>query len=312
MEIGIICEKCDTFNDLGGSVCVACGAALTIGTRPEGVPGQAKETPMVASTENKCPKCGTEVPQGFKFCGNCGHNLDEAGEAEQPPVAKTLFFGAMQTPGRAKLILIKGQGQDGMTYYLSATEHIAGRVEGDIRFPDMDPLLSPRHANFYYQDSDLCVRDEESTNGVFIRIIEPLALSAGDTFLVGEQLLRVEKTRDDEAPSVDSDGTYFYSSPSYPSMFQVVQVLHGGSVGRIHRARGDKLTMGREENDLNFPDDPFISGHHAQLEMTEGGQFSLTDMGSKNGTFLRLREAQKLKHGDYVFLGQQLLRVEIT
>jgi pSer/pThr/pTyr-binding forkhead associated (FHA) protein len=263
---------------------------------------------------SKCPQCGAEIPEGFKFCGKCGTKIDEAAPAAgggQAPVAKTLFFGAMQTPGRAKLILIKGQGQDGMTYYLSAKEHIAGRSDGEIQFPDPDPLLSPRHANFYYDDGKLFVRDEESTNGVFIRITDGVPLSSGDTFLVGEQLLRVEKTRDEEAPSVDGEGTYFYSSPSYPSVFQLVQILHGGSVGRIFRARGDKLTIGREGNDVNFPDDPFISGHHAQIEVTEDG-FRLTDMGSKNGTFLRLPEPTQLSHGDYVFLGQQLLRVEVT
>ena len=36
------------------------------------------------------------------------------------------------------------------------------------------------------------------------------------------------------------------------------------------------------------------------------------DLGSKNGTFLRLKEESLLSHGDYVFIGQQLLRVEIT
>ena len=38
----------------------------------------------------------------------------------------------------------------------------------------------------------------------------------------------------------------------------------------------------------------------------------LTDLGSKNGTFLRIRQDTTLSHGDYVFMGQQLLRVEIV
>lgn len=324
MEIGRVCEQCDAFNELGASVCQACGAPLTDqGTREDaaaanaGVQEQGKENAMEAPTGGgtTCPNCGAALPEGFKFCGKCGTKIEDGAqpaEQAQAPVAKTLFFGAMQTPGRAKLILIKGQGQDGMTYYLSAKEHVAGRSDGEIQFPDPDPLLSPVHANFYYDNNNLFVRDEESTNGVFIRITGSVPLTSGDTFLVGEQLLRVEKTRDEEAPAVDGEGTYFYSSPTYPSVFQVVQILHGGSVGRIFRARGDKLTIGREGNDLNFPDDPFISGHHAQIEVDPEGEFRLTDMGSKNGTFFRLPEPTQLSHGDYVFLGQQLLRVEIT
>ena len=51
-----------------------------------------------------------------------------------------MFFGAMQTPGRAKLILIKGQGMDGMTYYLQSNEHIAGRSEGPIPKKEREKL----------------------------------------------------------------------------------------------------------------------------------------------------------------------------
>ena len=71
------------------------------------------------------------------------------------------------------------------------------------------------------------------------------------------------------------------------------------------------VAMGREGNDINFPDDPFISGRHAHVEYKDG-QLVLTDSGSKNGTFLRVSHESKLEHGDYVFMGQQLLRVEIV
>src|SRR6476619_2811767 len=111
-----------------------------------------------------CPSCGNDVPANNKFCGKCGANTETA-----PPVpanaAKTMFFGANQVPGRARLIVIKGEGVDGVTYQLNGTEHIAGRSEGAILFPD-DPLLSPRHANFMYKSAKLHVVDEGSVNGV--------------------------------------------------------------------------------------------------------------------------------------------------
>ena len=67
----------------------------------------------------------------------------------------------------------------------------------------------------------------------------------------------------------------------------------------------------RMADDINFPDDPFISGRHAELRITNG-VLSVTDLGSRNGTFVRVQSERVLKHGDYVFLGQQLLRVEIV
>src|SRR5262249_42628578 len=96
---------------------------------------------------------------------------------------------------------------------------------------------------------------------------------------------------------------------------QLVQLLAGGSPGMTFRARSDSLSIGREGNDVNFPEDPFISGRHAVVRAVDSGsgtRFQLADLGSKNGTFLRVRDETPLYHGDYVFLGQQLLRVEIT
>ena len=109
----------------------------------------------------------------------------------------------------------------------------------------------------------------------------------------------------------DAQGTYFYGSPQRPGYFKLVQVLRGGQVGMIFRAPTAEITLGREGNDINFPDDPFISGNHAMVRVTDRAA-TLIDLGSKNGTFLRVEVPQPLNHGDYVFLGQQLMRVEIS
>jgi len=315
MEIGFICDHCDAFVPLGAATCGACGAALTASaaTVP---PAATEEAPMSSLV---CPACGANNLPDNKFCGSCGHKLDGAASAPSPGQAppesaavKTMFFGAMQTPGQAKLVLIKGQGVDGLTYLLKTNEHIAGRSEGPIQFNELDPLLSPRHANFMYKDSQLFVQDLDSTNGVFIRARAPVTLSSGDTFLVGEQLLRIERNALDAAPVHDEDGTYFYASPKPPCQFVLVQLLHGGSEGAIFCSPRASIRVGREGNDLNFPDDHFISGAHAEISVNPDGTFTLTDLGSKNGTFYRVKGEAQLHHGDYVFMGQQLLRVEIT
>lgn len=260
-----------------------------------------------------CPTCGNDVPADFKFCGKCGSRLEgvPSPSAAAGGSAKTIYFGSSQVPGRAKLIVIKGEGMDGVSYQLAGSEHIAGRTDGAILFPD-DPLMSPRHANFVYRDGRLMVRDEGSVNGIFLRIKVPTAIPSGGLFLIGEQLLQIEPSPPDLGPQPDSEGTYFYASPKRPSKMKLVQRLRGGEIGMIYRARGDTITIGREGNDVNFLDDPFISGRHAQVAITTEGQMTLTDLGSKNGTFIRLGDETSLAHGDYVFLGQQLLRVEIA
>ncbi len=255
-----------------------------------------------------CSSCGNHVPGDDRFCGKCGAKMPDA---EAPLAGKTMFFSGAQIPGRAKLILIKGDSGDGVAYQLNGTEHVVGRAEGAILFPE-DTLISPRHASFIYRDGKLFVRDEGSTNGIFMRIHDPVQIESGGLFLIGEQLLQIEASAPDFGPQPDSEGTYFYASPKRASKMRLIQRLRGGEIGVIFRARGESISIGREGNDVNFPDDPFISGHHAQIAIGADGRFTLTDSNSKNGTFVRVADEAPLVHGDYVFLGRQLLRVELS
>jgi pSer/pThr/pTyr-binding forkhead associated (FHA) protein len=276
-------------------------AHLPVGARAGSEP--SLEELMDQAKNYVCKSCSTPVPLGHKFCGRCG--------AAVPPEtlnARTQFFGQLQVPGKAKLILIRGEGVEGLSYQLNAEQHVVGR-NGQLVFPD-DPFVSPRHANLFYRGGKLVVRDEGSLNGVFWRVRGSVDVGPGDHFLAGEQLFRIEgppKANDGPAP----DGTYFYSSPKHPAQFKIIQILHGGGQGMAVCARGQSLQIGREGGDLNFPGDLYMSASHCKLE-DSGGKLSLTDLNSRNGTYVRLKAERELGHGDYLFIGRKLLRVEIT
>jgi pSer/pThr/pTyr-binding forkhead associated (FHA) protein len=250
-----------------------------------------------------CRSCSTPVPVGHKFCGRCG--------AAVPPdilAARTQFFGQLQAPGKAKLILIRGEGVEGLSYQLNAEQHIVGR-NGQLVFPD-DPFVSPKHANLFYRNQKLVVRDEGSLNGVFLRVRGTVEVVPNDHFLAGEQLFRLDATpkfNDGPAP----DGTYFYSSPKHQTPFRVAQILQGGAPGMVVCARTAGIQIGREGGDMNFPGDLYMSASHCKIDEA-GGKLSLTDLNSRNGTYVRLKGERELAHGDYLFIGKKLLRVEIT
>ena len=253
-----------------------------------------------------CKECSTAVPSGHKFCGTCG-----AAVPLDVVELRIKYFGAMQAPGKARLTLIRGEGGgEGLSYMLQGTEHIAGRDDGQILFPD-DTWLSSRHANFVYEGSQLVVRDENSLNGVYLRARGPVSLSAGDTFICGEQVFQLDQApRDTAGPA--SDQTYFYSSPRKRFLFRVSQLLTGGGMGISLCASTPSVVIGREECDINFPGDVYMSSTHAKLELASESAFTLTDLDSKNGTYTRIKGSHQLQHGDYLFMGRELLRVEMT
>ena len=83
---------------------------------------RVEELPMDQAKYFVCPACMTPVPSGHKFCGRCGTPVPEAImnlHAE--------FYGDMQDPAKARLILIRGEGMDGLSYHLKADQHLLGR-----------------------------------------------------------------------------------------------------------------------------------------------------------------------------------------
>lgn len=74
----------------------------------------------------------------------------------------------------------------------------------------------------------------------------------------------------------------------------------------------DSLTIGREpDNDISVPDDTFISGHHARLEVRPSGSW-LVDLESTNGTYVngqRIDGDRSVRRGDRVQVGSTVLEV---
>lgn len=209
----------------------------------------------------------------------------------------------------AQLVLIRGEGMEGLSYPLpkSTPEHYAGRQSGAIHFPD-DHYLSPRHACFFYQDGALHVRDEGSLNGIYLRLRGPYRLQEGDTFLVGEELLRI-LWQPQSLQLTGPDGTHFFAPSQEGEQRRIAQIFEGGRPGLCYTVRKNAVVIGRENCDLEFPHDRFISGQHCLLSFDEHGAI-LNDLNSRNGTYVRIQDQQKLSHGDYLFVGKQLLRVE--
>lgn len=72
------------------------------------------------------------------------------------------------------------------------------------------------------------------------------------------------------------------------------------------------LTIGREPDNSIVLGDTYLSGHHASLSRNEHG-VTVTDLGSRNGTFLngmRLTDARMLKIGDRLQIGYTVFEAQ--
>lgn len=277
----------------------------------------AQITKRKKNTGLSCPHCEAVNPAGTRFCVQCGGTMKApnlghpqriappTGQAPPPTAA-----AKQPNPWEIYLISINEDGSDGVGIPLEYLETTVGRG-GDTRFPT-DAFLSPDHTRLFIEDGRLFIKDLHSLNGTFLKLREEIKLSAGDTFLMGRQVLRFERFEQLVSPKTKhSDGTRYMGSPSPSGKFKILQVGIGGVVQNVYCLPDSGAVLGREKGDIVFPHDKFMSSRHAQIYAGDDGASYLVDLTSSNGTWIKIWERTRLRHNDYIFLGQQLFRVHI-
>lgn len=215
-------------------------------------------------------------------------------------------MGTVRDAGvRGSLVLIRPDGTEGETFPLGDATIVGREAAGPF---SSDSYLSPQHAQFHFSPEGLVVKDLDSLNGIYIRIApeDPVELSDGSVFRIGQEILRFEAMPD---PQQTPDGTEVMGSPNPGYVGRIRLVIGRETYGNTYGIPAQGLHLGRERGDIIFPEDGYVSGLHCRIHQ-EGGRTLLTDVGSSNGTFLRVESDAKVPVGSLLLMGQQLFRVE--
>jgi pSer/pThr/pTyr-binding forkhead associated (FHA) protein len=212
---------------------------------------------------------------------------------------------AAAVAARGNLVLIRPDGSEGEAVPLADITPV-GRQAGGVFGADL--YLSPRHATLSFEGGQLFVKDEQSLNGVYVRIDRdaPIELRDGAIFRIGQELLRFNTI---EAVQAGHDGVEIMGSPNPGFIGRLSLVIGRSTTANSFPIPPQGLHLGRERGDLIFPEDGYVSGLHARIHGDQGRVF-LTDVGSSNGTFVRLVGKQPIRSGDLLLMGQQLFRAE--
>lgn len=292
---GVTCPQCGNAVIEQGAFCQVCGAPQNRLTATRGV---------------VCIDCGTSNPPGTNFCHACGRRVAEPAPAPLAPVQTTTASGRAVSREGARLVTVQRDGTDGDVFPLVGDQLDIGRSAGELRFND--PHLAPRHARIVYRSGQFVLTPLETRNGVFVRVYEPAEILDGDHFLIGKQVLRFELLSDAEKalrPAVEL-GVVLFGTPVKPPWGRLRQMTSAGTSRDVYHLTRSDVTLGREQGDIVFSDDEFLSRRHAQLQF-RAGRVTLQDLGSSNGTYFRLRGSHALLPGEMIRLGDELLRFEL-
>lgn len=272
---------------------------------PNGAP-VASGSSASGSAAVECPQCKHHNPPANRFCASCGYKLNLASVPAKVAGAEAAVGGSVS--GGVMLTALRADGSEAGSYTLSqAASETVGRDTGSIFAGDS--YLSPRHATFTRRGDRLFIGDASSLNGVYLKIRPntPWPLKYGDVFRIGQEILRLEKL---EGPQPSADGVQRLGSPADGYVARLGLVIGRDTTGNAFPVPKGGLHLGRERGDVLFPEDGYVSGLHCRIGVGADSSITLTDLGSSNGSFVRLKEEHQVSAGDILLMGQQLFRID--
>jgi pSer/pThr/pTyr-binding forkhead associated (FHA) protein len=207
---------------------------------------------------------------------------------------------------RARISAIARDGSRAAEFLLSQDETRVGSAVADDQIKlDRDPFIAPLHALFRFQGDQLVVLDTGTANGVFL-FLKERKLNPGDELRIGRQRLRVEWMPQAPSPRAAQP---LWGSPNPGYTARAVQLFEGGGEGDVFPLRTGENLIGRLSGEVSFPQDGYVSSRHATITV-HGHDISVRDLGSANGTFVRVGGSATLANGDLLLMGEQILRVD--
>jgi len=271
-----------------------------------GSSGARGSVPPAGGRMIECPQCNQQNPANNRFCAACGYNLAALGSVPAPAAAPAAASaGAL---ANVMLTALRADGTEAGNYRLPDAPTVAvGRDTGSIFAGDS--YLSPRHATFSRRGAQLFIKDEGSLNGVYMKLRpnEPWPLNYTDIFRIGQEIIRFE---DLKVQGRTPDGVERFGSPSKGYIGRLALVIGRDTTGNAFPVPERGVHCGRERGDILFSEDGYVSGLHCRIAKGQDGRVYLTDVGSSNGTFIRLSSEQKVSPTDILLMGQQLFRVD--
>jgi thioredoxin reductase/ferredoxin len=190
-------------------------------------------------------------------------------------------------PAPCALVSILPSGVEANEYPLKPDGATSVGRSGDVSFPQ-DPALSDVHVVIAATEGKYFLQDQGTEAGVLFQsnLERSIELERGAVIRAGRQWLVVGDRR---RPNT------------------VVHYNEGGQRIAQFELKEGTTVVGRQSPDITIaPDDGSLSRRHFSLTY-KGGTVVMKDLGSANGTQVRVSTPMRLRDGDRIMLGQQVL-----
>ncbi len=296
-----VCALCQTVNVAGTQLCIACGSSFA--ASPPSVETAGEED--LDSAARQATVIEGAVPGGgvAKRAAAVVATAAEAARPQSPPETEHDPVGAPTTTKfTARLLLPDG---DRRSLELTDATQLLGSGLDDLGVTG-DPRIGSGEATLTVEDGDLYLTPKPDARGIYRRLRGEETLSPGDVVLMGDIAARYEPL---EPLAPIDDGQQVLGGGANSPVGRLVFLRRDGTDGPVHDLPAGKTIIGRTDGHLNFPHDGRLSRRHARFFGSERG-VTIEDLGSRNGTYLRLWRRERLDIGDALRVGSAGLQVK--
>lgn len=265
------CPHCARAIDRDVPFCLHCGLRVIGELRSSSIPAA-------------CDGCGAaRTRHDARFCGSCGASFPNENLRSE---VRTAPRGVQSVREGAHLALINDSGEV------------------------MDVLQTPNE--FGGGGDGVRVAPLPRCNSMFVFVHDRQPLDDGDVLLIGAQRVRFRLLDHGS----HARPLHINASEAIADVAVLEQLRADDSVrDTLHLTRGRCVLIGRESGDWVFPYDATVSARHCELIPSTHaadvrGAWVLRDLGSRNGTGVAVRSPRKLRTGERLLMGGQMMRVE--
>jgi class 3 adenylate cyclase len=160
------------------------------------------------------------------------------------------------------------------------------------------------NARLLWEAGQLCIQEGDGPWPIiFIRLSGAHVLEDGDIFLAGTQLFRYEE-KQFVGTATETISARLLSS----DVASLHRIDSNGNVLARYSLTEDEVQFGRMRGAHLFPADGLMSRAHMKISR-RGDDFLVEDLGSRNGTFVRLNGWGSVSPGSELIISGQLLKV---
>ena len=277
-------------------------------------PKEEPESEEESAKTARCGRCRAKLEPNANVCHLCGHHVgDEVtpGRQEQERGRETAKVSLKRNPAGYLISVSSVDGRETVKVPIFVGKNTLGRENCDLQFPE-DDLLSPTHLVLEVTAENVTLCCPGSRNGTYVRMSDQVKLDHGDLFRLGQQLLKFEELDILEPVVVSAEeGGQVLGSPAGPKAWgRLTQVITDEENGSSFLLTSENVFLGRERGNITFPGDRYISGTHAVIARRADGTY-LRDVGSSNGTYIRVPGEMVIDSGQYFLAGRQLFKLYI-